>query len=134
MKVYKYTRREKRKRRIRGKISGTAERPRLSVFRSNKYIYAQLIDDEASETLLAVSDLVTAEDAEEDLSLSTLRGSQRFQQLQGKRKSAYELGWVLAKKALKENIKKVVFDRGGYKYHGRVKSLAQGAREGGLEF
>lgn len=115
MKVHNYTSREKRKRRIRGKISGSAKRPRLSVFRSNKHIYAQLIDDEAGETLLAVSDIDFGES-----------GSNKD--------TAFKVGKGLAEKALKKDIKKVVFDRSGYKYHGRVKSLAEGAREGGLKF
>jgi len=108
VKRYK-TLREKRRVRIRAKIKGTKNRPRLSVFRSSKHIYAQLIDDEKGETLAAA------------LGGSNVR-------------TAGEVGKVLAEKALKLKIKKVVFDRGGYKYHGRVKALAEGAREGGLEF
>ncbi len=115
MKIKRHDSRKKRKRRIRGKISGSAERPRLSVFRSNKHIYAQLIDDEAGETLLAFSDF----DLDESGSSKEL---------------ALEVGKGLAKKALKKDVKKIVFDRGGYKYHGQVKSLAEGAREGGLKF
>lgn len=107
---------ERRRVRVRSKISGSAERPRLSVFRSNKHIYAQLIDDGKSETLAAASDVEVAK-----TSLS-------------KAEAAFEVGKILAKKALKSGIKKVVFDRGGYKYHGRVKALAEGAREGGLRF
>ena len=110
MVVKKYkTLRDKRRTRIRGKIKGTKDRPRLSVFRSNKHIYAQLIDDEKGETLAAA-----------------MGGSDVS--------AAGEVGKSLAEKALKLGIKKVVFDRGGYKYHGRVKALAEGAREGGLEF
>lgn len=115
MKVHNYTSRQKRKRRIRGKISGSAERPRLSVFRSNKHIYVQLIDDEAGETLLAVSDIELGES-----------GSNK--------ETAFKVGQVLAERASKEKIKEIVFDRSGYKYHGRIKSLAEGAREGGLVF
>ncbi len=101
--------RDRRRTRIRGKIRGTKDRPRLSVFRSNKHIYAQLIDDQAGETLAAAS-------GGGDIS------------------TASKVGKDLAKKALKLKIKKVVFDRGGYKYHGRVKALAEGARQGGLGF
>ena len=115
MKIRKHDSREKRKRRIRGKIQGTAERPRLSVFRSNKHIYAQLIDDEEGETLFAFSDF--------DLKSS---GSSK--------EIAFEVGKNLAKAALKKDIKRIVFDRGGYKYHGCVKALAEGARDGGLAF
>ncbi len=103
------TLRDKRRTRIRSKIKGTAKRPRLSVFRSNKYIYAQLIDDVRGETLAAASG---------DVNVAT----------------ASEVGKTLADKASKLGIKKVVFDRGGYKYHGRVRALAEGARKGGLEF
>ncbi|PJE67373.1 50S ribosomal protein L18 [Candidatus Shapirobacteria bacterium CG10_big_fil_rev_8_21_14_0_10_40_9] len=88
---------------------------RLSVFRSNKYIYGQIIDDEKGETLVAVSDLSN---------LGDLSKSDR----------AREVGKILAEKALKKGIKKVHFDRGKFKYHGRVKALAEGAKEGGLEF
>lgn len=97
-----------RHRRIRAKIKGTAERPRLSVFKSNKYIYTQLIDDENGKILVAASD--------RDL------------------KSAYEVGKLLAKKAADKGIEMVVFDRSGYKFHGTILELAKGAREGGLKF
>lgn len=109
-----------RHKRVRAKIFGTKERPRLSVFRSAKHIYCQLIDDEKGKTLLSSSDL--------ELKLKS----------QSKRKSklliAYEVGKLIAEKALKKKIEKVVFDRGGYKYHGRIKALAEGAREAGLKF
>ncbi len=101
--------REKRRARIRSQVKGTKSRPRLSVFRSNKYIYAQLIDDIKGETLAAASGGAGVA-------------------------AASEVGGILAGKALKSGIKKVVFDRGGYKYHGRVKALAEGARKGGLKF
>lgn len=100
---------ERRRARVRGKIRGTAERPRLSVFRSNKHISAQLIDDVEGGTLAAA-----------------LGGAGVT--------AAGEVGKILAEKASKLGIKKVVFDRGGYKYHGRVKALAEGARKGGLVF
>lgn len=108
-------RRIKRHYRIRRKVQGTKERPRLCVFRSNSHIYAQVIDDSAGKTLAAVSDLTIKKTASKvDL--------------------AYEVGKSLAKAAAKKGIKKVVFDRGGYLYHGRVLKLAEGAREGGLKF
>ncbi len=107
--------REKIKLRIRQKISGTAEKPRLSVFRSNKYIYAQLIDDKAMVTLVDVM----------KEALSTDKS-------QPKMKQAYELGKLLAQKATKKKLTQAIFDRNGYKYHGRVKMLCEGAREGGL--
>jgi len=108
IKKYK-TLRNRRRIRIRSKIKGTKDCPRLSVFRSNKHIYAQLIDDVKGETLAAA-----------------LGGTGV--------PAATEVGKDLAKKAMDSKIKKVVFDRGGYKYHGRVKALAEAAREGGLEF
>lgn len=107
---------DNRKMRVRAKINGTKDRPRLSVFRSNKYIFAQLIDDEKGHTILGLS--------EKDLG----------RELGNKTDRARKLGILLAKKGLSKKIKAVVFDRGGFKYHGRIKALAQGAREGGLEF
>lgn len=107
----------RRKMKVRAKISGTKERPRFSVFSSNKHIYAQLIDDEKGETLIASSDL-------ELKNLAKLT----------KKDIAKKVGEVLAEKAIKKNIKKVVFDRGSYKFHGRIKALADGAREKGLDF
>lgn len=99
---------------IRQRIIGTADRPRLSVFRSNQHIFAQLIDDKAGKTLAEASDLKMTKEQ--------------------KNKKAYEAGKQLAVKASKLKIKKAVFDRGGFLYSGRVSSLAKGAREGGLEF
>jgi len=104
--------------RVRKKVFGTAERPRLNVYRSLKHIYAQIIDDEAGKTLVAASSL--------DKELRNMYG--------GNKEAAREVGKLVAKKALEKGIKKVVFDRGGYLYHGRVKELADGAREGGLDF
>lgn len=105
-----------RQKRIRSKVKLNVERPRLSVFRSNRFIYAQIIDDVKGKTLLGVS--------EKNLS-----------KLSGKRiEKSKELGIALAKKALAKKINEVVFDKGSYKYHGRVKALAEGAREGGLKF
>ncbi|MEX2013207.1 MAG: 50S ribosomal protein L18 [Candidatus Levyibacteriota bacterium] len=103
-------------RRVRRKLFGTKEAPRLSVFRSNKYIYAQLIDDEKKETILAVS--------EKKLGKTT---GPKFDR-------SKELGVLLAKEALSKKIKRVIFDRGRYIYKGRVRALAEGAREGGLNF
>jgi large subunit ribosomal protein L18 len=105
----------KRHKRIRGKISGTAERPRLSVFRSNKNIYAQLIDDVEGVTLASASSM-------DDSANKT------------KTEQAEEVGKKLAEAAAKKNIKNVVFDRSGYLYHGRVAALAESARKNGLEF
>ena len=103
--------------RVRGKISGTAECPRLDVFRSNSNIYAQLIDDVKGVTL------VSASSVEKD-----------FGETKGNKEEARKVGQLIAKRALEKNISEVVFDRGGYVYHGRVKELAEGAREGGLKF
>src|SRR5262249_26376068 len=108
--------RERRHRRIRGKIAGTAERPRLAVFRSNKGIFAQLVDDEAGRTLAAAS----------WLGLKGFKGNKSDQ--------AAEVGKALAAAAKNAGVERCVFDRGGYLYHGRVKALAEGAREGGLRF
>lgn len=99
---------------IRQRISGTKEHPRLSVFRSNKYIFVQLIDDKVGKTYAEANDLKMTKEP--------------------KNKKAFEVGKQLAQKALKLKIKKVVFDRGGFLYSGRVESVAKGAREGGLEF
>jgi large subunit ribosomal protein L18 len=112
--------RAKRHLRVRKKISGTAERPRLNVFRSLKHIYAQIIDDDRGVTLV---------------SASTLSPELRGQLKSGSNKeAAAAVGRLVAQKALERGIKKVVFDRGGYIYHGRVKALAEAAREAGLEF
>ena len=107
----------KRHRRVRAKISGTAQRPRLSVYRSTKHIYAQLIDDVAGVTLAAAS--------------SADKG---FEGNGGNKEGARLVGAAIAKKAADKGITKVVFDRGGYLYHGRVSELAQSARENGLQF
>jgi large subunit ribosomal protein L18 len=109
--------RERRHRRIRGKVAGTAERPRLAVFRSNKGIFAQLVDDESGRTLAGASWLGLPK---------SFKGN-RIEQ-------ATEVGKAVAAAAKKAGIETVVFDRGGYLYHGRVKALADGAREGGLKF
>lgn len=110
----KTEKRERRKKRTRSKITGTTERPRLSVFKSNKYIYAQIIDDEKRQTLVAVSSL---KEGANDLITK-----------------AKKIGRELSENATKKGIKKVVFDKSGYSFTGRVKALAEGAREGGLSF
>jgi large subunit ribosomal protein L18 len=115
-----YTGRERRRRRIRAKISGTTERPRLAVFRSLSHIYAQIIDDTAGQTLAAAS---TVE--------QSLREGANGRT---KTEEAKLVGELVAKRALEKDIKQVVFDRAGYLYHGRVKAVAEGARAGGLEF
>lgn len=112
--------RQRRHVRVRKRISGTPERPRLSVFRSNAHIYAQIIDDEAGHTLAAASTL------DRDLAAS-LDGQTKTEQ-------AKAVGKLVAERAQAAGVKKAVFDRGGYKYHGRVQALADAAREAGLEF
>lgn len=110
----KEQRRAKIKFRVRNKISGTAERPRMSVFRSNKQIYVQIINDQTATTLVAAS----------SLGMETMP----------KKEQAAKVGEAIAKKALEAGITTVVFDRNGYLYHGRVKEVADGARNGGLKF
>jgi len=106
----------RRRRRVRAKVSGSAQRPRISVFRSNRGISAQLIDDDAGRTLAAVN-----------WTEGDLRSLGRMDQ-------ARRAGGLLAERAQAAGVSSVVFDRGGYRYHGRVRALAEGAREGGLEF
>jgi large subunit ribosomal protein L18 len=113
----KLTGRKRRHQRIRKKMRGTTVQPRLCIFRSNKHIYAQLIDDTKGKVLFGVSSL-------------------NDKDLKGKKKTeiANKIGKIIAKVALDKGIQKVAFDRGGYRYHGRVKALADGAREAGLKF
>lgn len=111
----KYLKRLRRKIKIRAKIIGSAQKPRLSVFRSEKHIYAQIIDDNKQSTLVSASDLEIKDKAK-------------------KSDLAKQVGNLIAIKANKKDIKSVIFDRDGYKYHGRVKMLADGAREKGLKF
>ena len=106
-----------RHKRVRGKINGTAARPRLNVFRSTSNIYAQLIDDEKGVTLASASTL-----------------DKEFNDYGGNKEAAKIVGNLIAKRALEKGVSEVVFDRGGYVFHGRVKELADGAREGGLKF
>ena len=112
--------RARRQRRIRGRISGTPERPRLNVFRSNTHIYAQVIDDTIGHTLAAASTVDA--DLRPQLDSNT------------KQDEAKLVGKLIAERALAAGVAQVVFDRGGYKYHGRIRALADGAREGGLKF
>ena len=127
----KIKRRIQRKRRVRAKVIGTAARPRLSVFRSNVHIYAQLIDDENGKTLISFSDIKLKKEPE---------GSERTSPEQSRRgrrtktQIAEKVGEELAKKALAKKIKTVIFDRNGFAYHGRVRALAEAARKGGLVF
>lgn len=124
MKVIRFkTKKEKRERRhlrVRAALAGTASRPRLSVFRSNKHIVAQLIDDEVGKTLVAVAD-------------QEIKGTKDKKDDFVKIKKSEEVGKLLAEKAKAKKILKAVFDRGGYRYTGRVKAVAEGARAGGLE-
>ena len=116
-KIDRKAERERRHARVRNKVSGTADRPRLCVFRSNSNLYAQIIDDVAGNTLVQASTL----DKEVKTKLSN-------------KEAAKEVGSLVAKRALEKNIKEVVCDRGGYIYHGVIKELAEAAREGGLTF
>ena len=113
--------RERRRRHIRKRISGTSERPRLTVCRSLKHIYAQIINDESGKALIAMSSLSP--------DISRKRG-----EFENKREVAREVGLLLAERAKNASISQVVFDRSGFLYHGRVKAVADGAREGGLKF
>jgi large subunit ribosomal protein L18 len=112
----KPAKRLKRRRRVRAKVRGSAERPRISVFRSNRGVFAQLIDDDSGRTLASVN-----------WTEADLRGLKRMEQ-------ATRAGSLLADRAKAAGVDTAVFDRGGYKYHGRIKALAEGAREGGLTF
>ncbi|MFZ7761198.1 50S ribosomal protein L18 [Bacillus velezensis] len=116
-KTSKNAARQKRHARVRAKLSGTAERPRLNVFRSNKHIYAQIIDDVNGVTLASASTL------DKDLNVESTGDS-----------AAAKVGELVAKRASEKGVSDVVFDRGGYLYHGRVKALADAAREAGLKF
>ncbi|MEW6635945.1 MAG: 50S ribosomal protein L18 [Actinomycetota bacterium] len=113
--IEKRAHRERRRRRVRRKVFGTPERPRLSVYRSNVHIYAQLIDDEAGHTLVAAD-------------------SREVGEAESRTEAARKVGELVAQRAAEAGIAEVVFDRGGNKYHGRVAALADGARSGGLKF
>ena len=110
----KIEKRIRRKKRIRSKVNGTQEKPRVSVFRSNKHLFVQLVNDASGKTLASASD-------------SELKGKDK------KNEVSFKVGELLAQKALKLKVKKIAFDKGGYKYHGRVQKLADGLRKGGLE-
>ena len=114
--------RERRHKRVRAKVYGTASRPRLSVFRSNRFVYAQVIDDTLRRTLVGMH------------SHAIGIGKQLKKKSMAKSDVARVVGRELAQRVLAKNIKRVVFDRGGYRYHGRIRALAEGAREGGLVF
>lgn len=118
----KQEKRKRRHERVTAKVKGNKKVPRLYVFRSNKHTYAQLIDDIEGDTLIQVSDM------EVDKKPKEKENKGRKEQL------AFQVGKVIAEKAQEMDIEKVVFDRGGYDYHGRVKAVAEGAREGGLKF
>lgn len=113
--------RHKRHRRIRRKMSGTAMRPRVCVFRSDKHIYAQVVDDETGTTLISASS--------QETDAASKRGDKS-----GKIGMAWAVGQLLAERAQAKGVAEVCFDRGGFLYHGRIKALAEGAREGGLRF
>ncbi|MBI2062759.1 MAG: 50S ribosomal protein L18 [Candidatus Yanofskybacteria bacterium] len=110
--------RTKRHKRVRAKIKGTTETPRISVFRSNRHIFVQVVDDTKGRTLVS----------------SVVKSKKKTQAKGNKTEVASAIGEMLAKKAQETGINKVVFDRGGYKYHGRIKALAEGLRKGGLKF
>lgn len=118
MALSKYERRARLRMRIRKTVGGTESRPRLAVFRSNKEIYAQIIDDVSGNTIIAASS------RDKDIDASKVN----------KTEAAKMVGKLIAEKAVKAGLETIAFDRGGYLYHGRVKSLAEGAREGGLKF
>jgi large subunit ribosomal protein L18 len=113
--------RRRLKRSIRLRLSGTTERPRLTIYRSLRHVYAQIVDDSQGKTLVSVSDL------SKDL-------REQFKEAKGQSAVGKIVGQLAARKALEKNIKVVVFDRNGYRYHGVVKAMADGAREGGLKF
>ncbi len=115
----KRAKRQRRKKRVRAKVKGTLAIPRLSLFRSNRHVWAQLIDDTNAKTLISASSLEAKEKS---------KGKMKNVEL------AYKTGELIANKASEKKIKAVVFDRGGYKYHGIVKAVAEGARRGGLKF
>ena len=117
----KQLKRIRRHKKIRTRIHGTKDRPRLYVFRSLSHIYAQLIDDDSARVLVSASD-------------KEVKAGKKDEKMSNKVMSAFLVGKLIAKKAIEKKIEKVVFDRGGIIFHGRIKSLAEGAREGGLKF
>ena len=137
--IVKKQKRIHRHKRIRSKIFGTSDVPRLCVFRSHQHIYAQLIDDKNQKVLLSANDFgmtektQTKKKTEAEVEKETKEGKKK-EELNGKKLKAFKVGKLIAEKALAKKIEKVVFDRNGYKYHGRVKALSEGARQGGLKF
>lgn len=119
--IIKNKKRNRHKVKIRTKISGTAEIPRLSVFRSSKRMYLQIIDDTQNKTIVSADS-------------SEIKENSKKKDENSKIRIAFKSGKLIAEKAIEKKIKQVIFDRGGYKYHGRVKAVAEGAREGGLKF
>ncbi len=117
MATKKTEKRKSRQKRIRAKVKGISQCPRLSVFRSNKHLFLQIINDKKGETIVSASDL-------------EIKTAGKIKKIE----MAYQTGQLIAKKTLDKNIKKIVFDRNGYKYHGRVKAVAEGARLEGLKF
>jgi large subunit ribosomal protein L18 len=131
----KREKRYRRHKRVRGKVFGSGPKPRLCVFRSSKHIYAQIINDKTGKTLASVNDLKMKARKKTKISTGASAGK-KDKEIERTRKLslAFEVGELIAKQAKDLKINEVVFDRGGYKYHGRVKSLAEGARAGGLKF
>lgn len=128
--VLKKAKRLIRHKRIRSELKGTAEKPRLCVFRSNSHVYAELIDDDKAKVLASANDL----EVKKSKPSKTEKTKEEKNVRSGKVALAFEVGKLIAKKTLDKKIDKIVFDRGGYKYHGIVKALAEGAREGGIKF
>lgn len=118
--LVKHEKRIRRHKRVRARVIGTPNRPRLCVFRSASHIHAQLIDDEKGKTIISMSDIGMK--------------AKKTEKADGKIALAFEVGKLIAAEAKEKKITEVVFDRGGYQYHGRVKAVAEGAREGGLKF
>ena len=133
---FKKEKRHIRHKRVRAKISGKSSKPRLYVFKSAKHIYAQLINDEKGKVIIAANDkeIKKIKTRSQTSEIKDKKNKENQELLTGKTALAYNVGKLIAKKALENKIEKVVFDRGSCKYHGRVKALAEGAREGGLKF
>lgn len=125
---------DRRQKRVRGKIHGTTSMPRLSVHRTNKYFYAQIIDDQQGKTILGISEKQVEDPVRAEGPVGAVGPGRAEGQASSKVETAKKLGVLFAKQALEKNIKTVIFDRGRYVYHGRVKAFADGAREGGLQF
>ena len=132
----KQEKRQRRHKRVRSRVRGVSARPRLCVFRSNKHVYAKLIDDDSGKTLISASDSeVKKQGSRKAEKTAESKKTDDKKEIKTKNISlAYEVGKLVAQKSLAKEIKTVVFDRGGYKYHGIVRALAEGARDGGLKF